>query len=95
MAYVHLMLILYTASHLPVFLHLSSSRRRKLNQKRADYVDRWLNGWIDGDYIEQEMKDVFCCWLNRSPLYICRGGKMKVRRERLAWKRYSHLSEVW
>lgn len=67
------MLILYAASRLPV--SLGSSRRRKLNQKRVEYADRWLNGWIDGDYIEQEMKAVLCCWLNRSPLYISRGKK--------------------
>lgn len=66
----HLTLILYTASHLPVFFHLSSPKRRKLSQKRVDYGDRWLNACVDGDYTEQEMKGVFCCWFHRPPLYI-------------------------
>lgn len=28
-----------------------------------------MNGWIDGDYMEQESRGVFCCWFNRPPLH--------------------------
>lgn len=36
-----LMRILYIASHYSVFLHLCSSKRRKLSQRR---VDMWIGG---------------------------------------------------
>lgn len=32
----------------------------------------------DGDYIEQEMRDVFCCWLKRPPLHIFKENNENV-----------------
>ena len=80
------MIILYTAFHLMTFLHLSSPKRRKLNQRKVEYVDGWMNGWLDGDYIKQEIRDVFLSCLNRTPLCIFREKAMRMRREKRAWE---------
>lgn len=68
-----------------MFLHVGSSKRRKLNETRVEYVGRWMNGWIDVYYIEQAIRVVFCCWLDRHPLHSSREKKkIRVRRARIA-----------
>ena len=60
------MLILYTTSHWPAF-SIWSSKRRKLTQRKAGCEGRWMNGRWDGDYTEQEIRDLFHHWLKRLP----------------------------
>lgn len=64
-------------------------------QKTLQRTGRGRCLWVGhSGYIEQEIRDVFCCWLNRPPLHIFKEKKKKERmkRERTAWE--SHGDDI-